>query len=182
MIECGALAGLALFSCLARNPACLPIQHRHLEPYLTAIAAQESGYRPNAIRDETLGQGMFPATRQDAERIAADRLARGHTIGGGWFQITHAANWRRHGLTVANVFDPCTNMRAGAEHFAGNIMTAAIKAYNGTGPAADAYAVAVRRRMAIASVATPIAPVVVHILPDVGRGAAGRDFAYNLNR
>ena len=182
MIECGALAGLALFTCLARNPACLPPQHRRFEPYLEAIAAQESGYRSNAIRDETLRQGMFPATRVEAERIAADRLARGHTIGGGWFQITHAANWRRHGLTVANAFDPCTNMRAGAEHFAADVMTAAIKAYNGTGPAADAYAVAVRRRMADASVTAPIAPVVSRILPDVGRGAAGRDFAYTINR
>jgi len=66
---------------------------------LAAIAEQKSGFRPYAIRDERTGESLFPATRAEAERIAFARWERGHTLGLGLFQITHEANWRRHGLT-----------------------------------------------------------------------------------
>ena len=52
MTGCEALAGAALFACLARDPVCLPDEHRHLYDDLAAIAEQESGHNPRAIRDE----------------------------------------------------------------------------------------------------------------------------------
>jgi len=149
MTGCEALVGLALFACVARDPACLPPEQRPMLDTLAAIAEQESGFKPWAIRDETANQSIFPPTRALAERIAAERLAQGHVLGGGWFQITHARNWTRHGLTVANVFDPCTNLRAGARHFADDLQAAAIQRYNsGRTDGAPRYAASVLARTA----------------------------------
>jgi type IV secretion system protein VirB1 len=125
MTGCEALAGLALFACVARDPACLPPEHAPLLATLAAIAEQESGFRPFAIRDEATGESLFPATQAEAVRIAAARDIRGHTLGLGWFQITHRANWRRHGLTIATALEPCANLRAGAAHYAADLHAAA---------------------------------------------------------
>lgn len=147
MIGCETLVGAALFACVARNPACLPVQHRPLHDVLSAMAEQESGFRPNAIRDETTGQSLFPATRAEAERLAGERLARKHTLGGGWFQITHARNWARHGLDVRTVFDPCLNMRAGAQHFSEDLVAALTRYNRGTLTGPQDYATAVLARL-----------------------------------
>ncbi|MDT8315419.1 transglycosylase SLT domain-containing protein [Roseomonas mucosa] len=186
MTGCEALAGLALFACLARDPRCLPDEHRRLLPELAAVAERESGFRPFAIRDETTGESLFPATRAEAVAIAAARDAAGRTLGLGWFQITHRANWRRHGLTVETALDPCENMRAGAAHLAGNLRDAAFQLYNsGRIGGAPGYAAAVARRAghhAAALAAGPdrlagaaSAPVPPPLLPDLGRGRPGRD-------
>jgi len=152
MTGCEALAGLALFACMARNPRCLPPEHAPLLPYLAAVAEQESGFRPLAIRDEATGESLFPATREEAVRIATERNARGHTLGLGWFQITHRANWRRHGLTIATALEPCANMRAGAAHYAADLHDAAARRFN-SGRVADAppRTVAYARRVTAAA-------------------------------
>lgn len=147
MLGCEGLIGAALFGCVASNPACLPIELRPLRPVLEAIASQESGFRPNALRDETANQSMFPATRAEAERIAAERLRKGAVVGAGWFQITHASNWARHGLDVKTAFDPCLNLRAGAAHFSGDL-NAAMQRYNsGRMNGAPGYAASVLARL-----------------------------------
>lgn len=187
MTGCEALAGLALFACVAHEPRCLAEEHRRLLPELAAVAGQESGFRPFAIRDEATGESLFPATRAEAVAIAAARDAAGRTLGLGWFQLTHRANWRRHGLTVETALDPCENMRAGAAHLAGNLRDAAFQLYNsGRVGGAPGYAAAVARRMP--SLATALAaggvqpipgavpaPVPLPLLPDLGRGRPGRD-------
>ncbi|MCB4824662.1 transglycosylase SLT domain-containing protein [Roseicella aerolata] len=184
MTGCEAFAGLALFACLARDPRCLPDEHRRLLPELTAVAERESGFRPFAIRDEATGESLFPKTRAEAVAIAATRDAAGRTLGLGWFQITHRANWRRHGLTVETALDPCENMRAGAAHLAGVLRDAAFQLYNsGRVGGAPGYAVAVARRVghhaaALAAGNPPgaaPAPVPPPLLPDLGRGRPGRD-------
>ncbi|MGG5810542.1 transglycosylase SLT domain-containing protein [Falsiroseomonas sp. CW058] len=186
MTGCEALAGLALFACVARDPRCLPDEHRRLLPELAAVAERESGFRPFAIRDEVTGESLFPMTRAEAVAVAAARDAAGRTLGLGWFQITHRANWRRHGLTVETALDPCENMRAGAAHLAGNLRDAAFQLYNSGRPGgAPGYAAAVARRIgqhAAALAAGPdgpagaaTAPVPPFLLPDLGRGRPGRD-------
>ncbi|TCZ54564.1 transglycosylase SLT domain-containing protein [Roseicella aquatilis] len=186
MTGCAALAGLALFACLARDPACLADEHRRLLPELAAVAERESGFRPFAIRDEATGESLFPATRAAAVAIAAARDAAGRTLGLGWFQITHRANWRRHGLTVETALDPCENLRAGAAHLAGNLRDVAFQLYNSGRPGgAPGYATAVARRVphhaaALADAAgtipaTTVAPAPPPPLPDLGRGRPGRD-------
>lgn len=183
MTGCEAVAGLALFMCFGREPRCLPEAHRRLLPELAAVAEQESGFRPFAIRDEATGESFFPATRAEAVAIAAARDAAGHTLGLGWFQITHRANWRRHGLTVESALDPCDNMRAGAAHLAANLRDAAFQLYNsGRVGGAPGYAAAVARRvgshaaaLAVDEMPRAIAPVPPSPLPDLGRGRPGRD-------
>ena len=118
---CEILAGAALFACLARDPACLPDEHRHLRDDLAAIAEQESGHNPRAIRDERTGESLFPATLAEAVRIATERDALGHVVGLGLMQITHRSNWQGHGLTIAAALDGCRSLRAGAAHYAGNL-------------------------------------------------------------
>lgn len=152
MTGCEALAGLALFACIARNPACLPPEHTPLLPYLAAVAEQESGFRPLAIRDEATGESLFPATPAQAVRIATARDAAGHTLGLGWFQITHRANWQRHGLTITTALEPCANLRAGAAHYVADLHAAAARRFN-SGRIADAppQSVAYARRVAVAA-------------------------------
>ena len=145
MTGCDALAGLALFACLARDPACLAPEHL---PVLEAMAERESGFRPLAIRDEATGEGIYPAMLAEAVRIARERRARGHLLGIGLMQLTSPEALR--GLTDEAALDPCLNLRAGAVHLADGI-----RRYNGSGPAASRYASAVIARVGPAATQAP---------------------------
>lgn len=161
MSGCEALIGAALFACLARNPTCLPPQYVNLTRDLAAIAQQESGLLPFAIRDETTRESLFPATHADAVRIATERDAAGHTLGLGMFQITHRSNWLRHGLTIATALTGCGSMRAAASHYDDDLRTAALQLYNsGRIDGAPAYAASVLRRVQTGPQTSP-APSVV---------------------
>lgn len=176
MIGCETLVGAALFACLAADPRCLPQRHRHLESDLRAIAAQESGFRHLAVRDEAAREAIFPATYADAVRIAVARDALGRLLGLGWFQITGKSNWDRHfgrsftvkerAAQVARVLDPCENMRAGADHYAADLADelarlrgGALSRYNsGRHDGAPRYAEAVLRRLASAALPPGLFP------------------------
>lgn len=81
---------------------------------LAAIARTESGFRPYAIGDNTTGRRYFPASAGEAAAIAADLVgARGHSVDLGLMQV-NSANLARLGLSVADAFDPCRNIAAGA--------------------------------------------------------------------
>lgn len=179
MAVCEALVGAALFACLARDPACLPVEHRHLRDDLRAIAEQESRLHPWAVRVEASGtlpaESLFPVSHAEAVRIATERDVQGRILGLGWFQITHKYNWQRHGLTIGTALTPCASLRAGAAHYAGNIARAlervrsgALGDYNsGRVDGSPLYAAAVMRRVAAmaggdgAMVAPPAGPVAV---------------------
>lgn len=167
MTGCEALAAAALFACLARDPECLPVEHRHLEGDLKAIGEQESGLRPWSVRDEATKEGRFFATYADAVRFATERDALGHRLGLGWFQITGRSNWKAHGLDIATALLACPNMRAGAEHFAANVKDAARQLYNsGRIDGAPRYAAEVAARMMRgASYTTQVLPVAVTPTP-----------------
>lgn len=187
-MSCATLAGIALFDCLASNPACLPPQYQSYKPVLRAIMQQESGGNPYALRDEATGQSLFLANRGAAETEARRRVAAGHTLGLGWFQITHQSNWIRHWgsveLALRNAFDPCSNMRAGAQHF-GDDVAAALSRYNsGSFTGAPGYANAVLRRIGQTAPASQ-AQVALPALPAIaatGRGVSGRSFVFNQSK
>lgn len=106
---------LAVVLQLAGTPACtapgVPPAN------VAAVARQESGYHPYAIRDETTDSSHYPATRDEAETLATRLTAQGHLLGVGLMQLTPPAHF---GLSIAQALDPCTNMRAGAELLAAN--------------------------------------------------------------
>lgn len=174
MTGCEAAIGAALFACLARDPACLPPQHLNLTRDLVAIAQQESGFRPLAIRDETTNESWFPSTYAEAVRIATERDAAGHTLGLGMFQITHRSNWARHGLTIATALTGCGSMRAAASHYDVNLRIAALQLYNsGRIDGAPGYAASVLQRVqnvsqAPAVLPAPVPPVAVAPPPPGG--------------
>ena len=170
MSVCAALAGAALFACLADDPACLPVEHRKWRDDLRGIAEQESALRPHAIRDERTGESLFPATHAEAVRIATERDAQGRTLGLGLMQITHRSNWARHGLTIATALDPCASLRAGAAHYDRDVRAAAMSRYNsGRLDGAPGYAAAVMRRVAArrgeGAFSRPVAPAPVPAPP-----------------
>lgn len=117
---------LAAVAALVVDPACGAVRAdtpagERFARYVVATIRQESGLRPLAIRDETAGESLFPPTLAEAVRIAAERDAAGRVLGLGLGQITGRANWRRHGLTIADAFDPCRAVAAAARHLAGDV-------------------------------------------------------------
>lgn len=187
MTGCEALVGVALFACLARDPACLPPEHRAHQPVLVAIAERESGFRPYALRDEATGESRFYATREEAVREAVRRDALGHVIGLGMFQITFRSNWARHFGPVAgprvtdqiaHAYDPCANMAAGASHYAADWARAgaALQLYNSNRvDGAPAYAAGVLRRVQALAVrpSDDLAPAGARPVPSVPPKPAG---------
>jgi hypothetical protein len=102
-IEAGVLAGL-LASCA---PQVAPVT-------LQAIIDVESQRNPFAIGVNS-GATLERQPRNRAEAIATARglLRRGASFDAGLMQV-NSANFARLGLTPENMFDPCTNIRAGA--------------------------------------------------------------------
>jgi hypothetical protein len=122
-MSCPGLVGAALLGCLARDPACLPPAQAHFLPLIVSTIRQESGANPYAVRNEREGRGHFFTTREAAIAYAVAADAQGDTLGLGWGQITHRANWRLHtGMegrgAIEALLDPCTNLRATSVHYA----------------------------------------------------------------
>ena len=122
----GFVLTLAAVAALVVDPACGAVRAdtpagERFARHVVATIRQESGGHPFAIRDETAGESLFPPTLADAVRIATERDAAGRVMGLGLGQITGRANWRRHGLTIADAFDPCRAVAAAARHLAGDV-------------------------------------------------------------
>ncbi len=122
----GAALTLAAVAALVVDPACGAVRAdtpagEQFARHVVATIRQESGFKPLAIRDETTGESLFPSTLADAVRIATERDAAGRTLGLGLGQITGRANWRRHGLAIADAFDPCRAVAAAVRHLAGDV-------------------------------------------------------------
>jgi len=80
---------------------------------MSSIVAVESGGNPLAIHDNTTNTEYRPATPNVATALAAELIRRGHSVDLGLTQI-NSANLPSLGLAVPALFDPCTNVRAGA--------------------------------------------------------------------
>lgn len=80
---------------------------------LSAIVDVESGGWPWAINDNTTGSSMFLSSYGVAVSTAAQLISRGDSVDLGLAQINSGnLDWLH--LTVASVFDPCSNIAAGA--------------------------------------------------------------------
>lgn len=173
MIDCGALASMALVACLARDPACLPPwspeDRAQFLPLVLSTVRQESAGQPYVIRNEAERRGVLFQSKDAAVAYAVAADARGVTIGLGLGQLTHRSNWLRHTGTTGRaaieaLLDPCRNLRATAEHW--QAAWRAAVAYNagpgriGNPPAPSAaYASRVVEGAAAAQVVeTPAAP------------------------
>ena len=102
----------------------------HVAPVTSlAIIKVESGGDPWAIGDNDARHAYFPRSYADAVALARDLLARGHNIDAGLMQV-NSGNWTTYGLTPETVFDPCTNVNAGAAILSRSYRTA-IHYYSG---------------------------------------------------
>ncbi len=90
--------------------ACAPNVHPQT---LAAIVQVESGGWPWAINDNTTKESRDLADYRTAVAVATDLLARGHNVDLGLAQI-NSGNLRGLGLNVAQAFQPCENLAAGA--------------------------------------------------------------------
>lgn len=90
-----------------------------------AIIRTESGFNPIAINvNRGVKLARQPASRKEAEAWARWLLANGYNFDAGLMQI-NSTNWKKLRLIPENVFDPCENIRAGAEIFNHNYSRAA---------------------------------------------------------
>jgi type IV secretion system protein VirB1 len=82
---------------------------------LAAVMRAESGFQPFAIGvNGPDGGPVFPASREAAMALAAALIERqGRSVDLGLMQV-NSANLPRLGLSVAEVFEPCRNIAAGA--------------------------------------------------------------------
>jgi type IV secretion system protein VirB1 len=81
---------------------------------IEAIIRVESKGNPLAINvNRVKVQPIVPKTAHDVAKVAKDWIARGFSVDLGLAQI-NSANLQKLGLTVEQVLDPCTNIKASA--------------------------------------------------------------------
>ena len=103
------MLSLALFTQLAAS--CAPSVHVDT---LAAIARTESGFHVHAIHDNADGRSYLPARLEEAIAIATDLVsAKRHSVDIGLMQV-NSANLSSLGLSLAQAFDPCLSLKAGA--------------------------------------------------------------------
>lgn len=81
---------------------------------MSAIVKQESGGHPWSINDNNGKRSYRLKTKEEAVLKAAELISAGHSIDMGLAQV-NSKNLRWLGLSIAQVFDPCTNISAGAK-------------------------------------------------------------------
>lgn len=80
---------------------------------VAAVIAVESGGHPWRINSNTARRSFTYPSRAAAQAAAGQMLRAGHNIDLGLMQV-NSRNLVRLGLTPETVFEPCTNVRAGA--------------------------------------------------------------------
>ena len=93
---------------------------------LAAIARAESGFNAHAINLNGAGGGTRPVgSREEAIALATELVVvRGRSVDLGLMQV-NSANLGRLGLSIADAFDPCRSMEAGARVLAEGYAAAA---------------------------------------------------------
>lgn len=93
---------------------------------MTALVRVESGGHSLAIHDNTWQTSYAPRNSTEAVSWAGGLLALGHSVDLGLSQI-NSANLPALGLTVRQIFDPCTNLQAGARILSADYREAAAR-------------------------------------------------------
>jgi len=109
---------------------------------MQAIIRTESAGNPWALGDNTVRLQRQPTTKEEAVAAAKDLISQGHSVDMGLGQV-NSKNLAALGLTVEQVYEPCTNIKASAtiltaayqravkQHGAGqDALLAALSAYN----------------------------------------------------
>jgi type IV secretion system protein VirB1 len=112
---------LAAFAALAA--ACAPSVAPET---LAAVARAESGFNAHAINLNGAGGGTQPVgSREEAIALATELVVvRGRSVDLGLMQV-NSANLGRLGLSIADAFDPCRSLEAGARVLAEGYAAAA---------------------------------------------------------
>jgi type IV secretion system protein VirB1 len=100
---------------------------------MAAIVKQESGGQPWVVNNNTTRKSMAFASKAVAVAAAVAAVGRGESVDMGLAQI-NSKNLPALGLTVEQVFDPCTNIAAGA-----NILAASYGRAGSLGGALSIY-------------------------------------------
>lgn len=127
-----------LASLIAR---CAPTVHPET---MAAVVSAESRGNQFAIADagplslpwskrKALVRSLYPGSLQEAVATAQDLIAKGHTVSLGVAQVNDR-NLARLGISIHQVFDPCTNVAAGGRILTDFYERALVKF--GAGPAA----------------------------------------------
>jgi type IV secretion system protein VirB1 len=80
---------------------------------LAAVAKTESGLKPTALHDNTTGITDVPSNQDIALLEAEDWISKGHSIDIGLMQV-NSRNLPALGMSIAEAFDPCDSLAAGA--------------------------------------------------------------------
>lgn len=81
---------------------------------LAAVARTESRFHTAAINDNTDGGRYFPGSVEEAVNVATELITtKRHSVDLGLMQI-NSTNLPGLGMTIADTFDACKNIRAGA--------------------------------------------------------------------
>lgn len=102
---------------------CAPTVHVQT---MRAIVRVESSNRPYVIAVVDGPQVKQPRTMQDAIAKVQELERKGYNYSVGYAQV-NKQNFKRHGLTLQNMFDPCTNLRAGSKILEGCYVSAGRK-------------------------------------------------------
>ncbi|MGC9216573.1 lytic transglycosylase domain-containing protein [Acidithiobacillus sp.] len=81
---------------------------------MAAIVRVESGGNPLAMWNDSTRSMVVPGNRAQAMRYLRQAMDAGQQVDVGLAQVD-TENFAAYGLTLANVFDACANLRAGAE-------------------------------------------------------------------
>lgn len=100
---------------------------------MAAVVMQESGGKPWVLNNNTSRKSVFFASKAAAVAAAVAAIKRGDSVDMGLTQI-NSKNLTALGLSVNQVFDPCTNLAAGAA-----ILAAGYKQAGSLGGALSTY-------------------------------------------
>jgi type IV secretion system protein VirB1 len=100
---------------------------------MAAVVKQESGGQPWGINNNTTRKSATFESKAAAVAAAAAAISRGESVDMGLVQI-NSKNLPALGLSVEQVFDPCTNIAAGA-----NILAAGYERTGSLGGALSIY-------------------------------------------
>jgi type IV secretion system protein VirB1 len=81
---------------------------------MSAIVKQESGGHPWALNNNSTKKSTIFHSMADAIAAAQDAIGKGQSVDMGLAQI-NSKNLKNLGLTLEEVFEPCTNLAAGAK-------------------------------------------------------------------
>lgn len=129
---------------------------------MAAVVKQESGGAPWVVNNNTTGKSLAYPSKVEAVVAAMSAIGRGESVDMGLAQI-NSKNLPALGLSVEQVFDPCTNIAAGASILAAGYkktgsLRGALGIYNTGQPDSRVAAAYAQRVFAQAGVKVPAIP------------------------